>query len=140
LWTAPASLAECEEISMSSSYFASNPTRLAAEGSGLDRADSSAEERVFARRVRSPGWQSALPLLTSTLFGLALVATAVAAPAPPTVRHMLAADGERAAAEVAALTVGANYSLPVHWLPSAPSPEAPDGPLACDPASNAFVC
>lgn len=125
---------------MSSSYFAASPTRLAAEEAGFDRADSSAEERVFARRVRSPGWQSALPLLAPTLFGLALVATAVAAPPTLTVRHMLAADGERAAADVAALTVGADYSLPTHWLPSAPSAEAPDGPLACDPASSAFVC
>jgi hypothetical protein len=138
---------------MSSSSFAPSSTRLAAEWSGRHSSnqssnhsaskhntEQSAEERAFARRVRSPWWQSSLPLLVTGLFGLALAATAVAAPPTVTVRHMLAADHERAAAALDAVAIGEDYSLPAQWQPALSSPSVADGPFACDPASSAFAC
>jgi hypothetical protein len=125
---------------MSSSIFASNPARFAAEWSRPEVVGHSREEDAFARRVRPPWWQSSAPLVVGTLFGLALVVTAVATPPSITVRNMLAGDHERAsAAEVDASAIGTDYSLPVHWQPVS-SPSAPDGPFACDPASSAFTC
>jgi hypothetical protein len=124
-------LAECKEIAMSSA-FAPNPTRFATEWSRPEVAGHSREEDAFARRVRAP-WQSILPLVVGTLFTAALVATAVATPPSITVRNMLAAEGDASA-------IVTDYSLPAHWQPALPSPSAPDGPFACDPASSAFTC
>jgi len=127
---------------MSSSIFAPSLARFAAEWSRPEGAGHTSEEEAFARRVRLPWWQSSVPLVVGTLFGLALVVTAVATPPSITVRNMLAADQERtsAAAEVDASAIGTDYSLPAHWQPALSSPSGPDGPLACDPASSAFTC
>jgi hypothetical protein len=130
--------AGCKEIAMSSSFLVPSP-QLSGVGSGNDGPERSLDEVAFARRVRSPWWQWSMPLLVSALFGAALVSTAVAAPPTRTVRQMLASDQERTvAAEVEALAVGADYSLPAHWQ-TVPLGVA-DGPLACDPASSAFTC
>jgi hypothetical protein len=127
-------------MSSSSSVAARAPFGVGKAGFGGEPSSFSPEELAFARRVRTPWWQSCAPLLETLLFGIVLVVAAAVSGPTPTVQRMLDADQNRTIAEARARDSerGAEYVLPAHWqqMGSTPAAESagPGAALDCDPS------
>ena len=92
---------------------------------------SGAELDAFKRQVRPSWWRSLWPLYGTAIFGAAVVLVASAAPAPVTVRRMLAPAAHVQPNVGPATQAGDEYQLPEHWrAAAAPSPPA------CNPMSG----
>lgn len=92
---------------------------------------SAAELDAFKRAVRPSWWRSSWPLYATAAFAAAVVLVASAAPAPVTVRRMLAPTATGHVSVEPAAQVGDEYQLPEHWKAAAAPP-----PPACNPMTG----